>query len=52
MAMVRTDRNDQIYKTKDGKWNAVLKEIAARHENGQGAGGEFRGGPRAGPLSN
>src|SRR6266513_1652743 len=33
--MVREDRNDQIYKTKDGKWNAVIKEIAARHENGQ-----------------
>src|SRR2546426_1458386 len=33
--MIRHDRNDQIYKTKDGKWNAVLKEIAARHENGQ-----------------
>ncbi len=33
--MVRDDRNDQVYKTKDGKWNAVLKEIAARHENGQ-----------------
>src|SRR6185312_6879004 len=27
--------NDQIYKTKEGKWNAVVKEIAARHENGQ-----------------
>jgi preprotein translocase subunit SecA len=35
MPMVRDDRNDQIYKTKDGKWNAVVKEIAARHENGQ-----------------
>jgi preprotein translocase subunit SecA len=33
--MVRDDRNDQVYKTKEGKWNAVLKEIAARHENGQ-----------------
>src|SRR5205807_4593508 len=33
--MVRDDRNDQVYKTKDGKWNAVLKEIVARHENGQ-----------------
>jgi len=33
--MVRNDRNDQVYKTKDGKWNAVVKEIAARHENGQ-----------------
>ena len=35
MAMVRADRNDQVYKTKEGKWNAVVKEIAARHENGQ-----------------
>ncbi len=35
MAMVRDDRNDQIYKTKEGKWNAVVKEIGARHENGQ-----------------
>ncbi len=35
MPMVRDDRNDQVYKTKDGKWNAVVKEIIARHENGQ-----------------
>ena len=35
MKMVREDRNDQIYKTKEGKWTAVVKEIAARHENGQ-----------------
>ncbi|HWG09690.1 MAG TPA: preprotein translocase subunit SecA [Solirubrobacteraceae bacterium] len=35
MEMIRNDRNDQIYKTKDGKWGAVIKEIAARHENGQ-----------------
>src|SRR5271154_6103234 len=35
MQMVREDRNDQIYKTKEGKWNAVVKEIVARHENGQ-----------------
>jgi len=33
--MVRDDRNDQVYKTKEGKWNAVVKEIAARHEAGQ-----------------
>ena len=33
--MVRDDRNDQVYKTKEGKWSAVLEEIAARHENGQ-----------------
>jgi preprotein translocase subunit SecA len=35
MPMVRADRNDQVYKTKDGKWNAVVREIAARNENGQ-----------------
>src|SRR5213079_2463865 len=29
------DRNDQVYKTKDGKWSAVEREIAARHEQGQ-----------------
>src|SRR5579862_556021 len=33
--MVRADRNDQVYKTKDGKWSAVEREIAARHEAGQ-----------------
>src|SRR5947209_8394235 len=35
MEMVRDDRNDQVYKTKEGKWNAVVREIAARHEAGQ-----------------
>ncbi len=33
--MVRIDNNDQIYKTKEGKWSAVVNEIKARHENGQ-----------------
>jgi preprotein translocase subunit SecA len=33
--MVRADHNDQIYKTKDGKWRAVQEEIKARHEAGQ-----------------
>jgi preprotein translocase subunit SecA len=33
--MVRADQNDQIFKTKDGKWKAVLEEIMARHEAGQ-----------------
>ncbi|HEY5977705.1 MAG TPA: preprotein translocase subunit SecA [Solirubrobacterales bacterium] len=33
--MVRADRNDQIFKTKDGKWKAVLEEIVARYEAGQ-----------------
>src|SRR2546421_7038033 len=35
MEMIRNDRNDQVYKTKEGKWSAVVKEIGARHENGQ-----------------
>jgi preprotein translocase subunit SecA len=29
--MIRADRNDQVYKTKDGKWAAVAKEIEERH---------------------
>src|SRR5436190_1842441 len=35
MEMVRADRNDQVYKTKEGKWSAVIEEIAGRHEAGQ-----------------
>jgi preprotein translocase subunit SecA len=35
MPMVRADRNDQVYKTKDGKWAAVVNEIAARNANHQ-----------------
>ncbi len=33
--MVRGDRNDQVYKTREGKWHAVVSEIAARHAQGQ-----------------
>ena len=33
--MVRNDRNDQVYKTKDGKWSAVVREIEARNKNQQ-----------------
>jgi preprotein translocase subunit SecA len=33
--IARDDRNDQIYKTKEGKWAAVIEEIAERHEKGQ-----------------
>ncbi|MFN2617875.1 MAG: preprotein translocase subunit SecA, partial [Thermoleophilaceae bacterium] len=33
--MVRADKNDQIYKTKDGKWRAVINEIEWRHTKGQ-----------------
>jgi len=30
--MIRDDRNDLVYKTKDGKRSAVLREIEKRHE--------------------
>ena len=33
--MVRKDNNDQIYKTKDGKWAAVAREIEERTKTGQ-----------------
>jgi len=33
--MIRDDHNDLIYKTKGGKWKAVLGEITDRHERGQ-----------------
>ncbi|MGZ4237494.1 MAG: preprotein translocase subunit SecA, partial [Solirubrobacteraceae bacterium] len=33
--MVRDDRNDQVYKTKDGKRSAVVREIEARYKAGQ-----------------
>ncbi len=33
--MIRKDHNDQIYKTKNGKWKAVVAEIKERHERGQ-----------------
>src|SRR5215212_3173979 len=33
--MVRLDKNDQVYKTKGGKWKAVAREIEERHEKGQ-----------------
>jgi len=33
--MVRKDNNDQVYKTKDGKWDAVSREIVDRHAMGQ-----------------
>jgi preprotein translocase subunit SecA len=35
MPMIRGDLNDQVYKTKDGKWGAVIREIEARHEKAQ-----------------
>ncbi|WCB92775.1 Protein translocase subunit SecA 1 [Baekduia alba] len=33
--MVRKDQNDQVYKTKEGKWTALLSTIKERHEAGQ-----------------
>jgi preprotein translocase subunit SecA len=33
--MVRFDKNDQIYKTQEGKWRAVVREIQERHDHGQ-----------------
>ncbi len=33
--MIRDDGNDQIFKTQDGKWNAVVEEVIRAHENGQ-----------------
>src|ERR687894_777856 len=33
--MIRLDQNDQIFKTMDGKWAAVVREIQERHEKGQ-----------------
>src|SRR5918998_16648 len=35
MPMVRADQNDQVYKTKGGKWHAVIEEIEERHKRGQ-----------------
>ncbi|MEJ7817621.1 MAG: preprotein translocase subunit SecA, partial [Thermoleophilaceae bacterium] len=34
-AMIRKDQNDQVYKTRDGKWDAVSREIMERHEHEQ-----------------
>lgn len=33
--VIRDDRPDMIYKTMDGKFNAVVEEIKRRHETGQ-----------------
>jgi len=33
--MVRMDRNDQVYKTREGKWSAVAREIQERHSRKQ-----------------
>ena len=31
----RDDQNDQIFKTREGKWKAVVDELVTRHETGQ-----------------
>jgi len=33
--MIRTDRNDLIYKTEDAKFKAVIEDVKERHEKGQ-----------------
>src|SRR5918996_1230938 len=33
--MIRADHNDLVYKTKQGKWKAVARELGERHEQGQ-----------------
>ncbi|MGZ8604770.1 MAG: preprotein translocase subunit SecA, partial [Actinomycetota bacterium] len=33
--MIRADEQDLIYKNEDEKWNALVKDIAERHEQGQ-----------------
>ena len=35
MPMIRNDMNDMIYRTKKGKYNAVVEEIISRHKTGQ-----------------
>jgi preprotein translocase subunit SecA len=32
---MRDDQNDQIFKTRDGKWQAVIQELVERHKTGQ-----------------
>ena len=31
----RSDKNDQIFQTEKGKWQAIAREVKARHEKGQ-----------------
>jgi preprotein translocase subunit SecA len=33
--MIRADRNDQVFKTRDAKWVALTREIVHRNEQGQ-----------------
>jgi len=32
---VRADASDMIYKSAEGKWNAIVEDVRARHEKGQ-----------------
>src|SRR5690606_28091991 len=33
--IARDDQNDQIFKTREGKWKAVIRELVERHKTGQ-----------------
>src|ERR1044071_6515883 len=33
--MIRQEKNDQIFKTKNGKWQALVRELQARHDKQQ-----------------
>ncbi len=33
--MIRIDHHDEVYKTKNGKYNAIIRQIAECHEKGQ-----------------
>ena len=33
--MIRTDNNDEIYRTKEEKWNAICKEVVKACDKGQ-----------------
>ena len=35
MPMIRDDRADLVYKTEEGKFNAVIEDLVERHEKGQ-----------------
>ncbi|MEX0619996.1 MAG: preprotein translocase subunit SecA [Solirubrobacterales bacterium] len=35
MPTMRDDQNDQIFKTRDGKWKAVIQELIERNKTGQ-----------------
>ena len=35
MPMIRTDKQDLVYRTEDAKFDAVIEDVVQRHENGQ-----------------